>query len=87
MPVDVNALLKKAVQRGASDLIVKAGNQPIARINGVLTVLEDVNKLTAEDTRKMAFDVMTEKQREIFQRKQDIDISYSIPGNIYQEVA
>ncbi len=80
MPVDVNALLKKAVQRKASDLIVKAGNQPIARINGVLTVLEDVNKLTAEDTRKMAFDVMTEKQREIFQRKQDIDISYSIPG-------
>jgi len=80
MPTIINTLLKKAIENGASDLIVKAGSQPIVRIDGSLSPLEGTSKLTADDTKKMAFEVMTERQREIFDRKNDIDISYSIPG-------
>ena len=80
MSIDINYLLKKAMQMNASDLIVKAGNKPVARINGRLTPMEDENRLTAEDTRSMAAAVMTDAQKEFFQRKNDLDLSYSIPG-------
>lgn len=80
MATNINTLLKKAIEKGASDLIIKAGSQPIVRIDGSLSPLEDTGKLTADDTKKMAFEVMTERQRELFDRKNDIDISYSIPG-------
>jgi len=80
MSIDINYLLKKAMQMNASDLIVKAGNKPVARINGSLTPMEDENRLTAEDTRSMAAAVMSDAQKEFFQRKNDLDLSYSIPG-------
>ena len=80
MSIDINYLLKKAMQMNASDLIIKAGNKPVARINGSLTPMQDENRLTSEDTKSMAAAVMTDAQKELFQRKNDIDLSYSIPG-------
>lgn len=80
MPTIINALLKQAIELGASDLIVKAGSHPIVRIDGLLEPIADSGKLSAEDTKEMAYEVMTDRQREIFDRKNDIDISYSIPG-------
>jgi twitching motility protein PilT len=80
MSVDVNELLTMAVQIGASDLLIKAGAQPITRINGALNIVQDRPKLSSEDTQQMAFDVLTSKQKEIFLRKNEIDVSYSIPG-------
>jgi len=80
MSIDINYLLKKAVQMNASDLIIKAGSKPVARINGILTPMGDENRLTAEETRSMAAAVMTDAQRELFERKKDIDLSYSMPG-------
>jgi twitching motility protein PilT len=80
MSVDVNELLTLAVQVGASDLIIKAGAQPITRINGALNIVHERPKLSGEDTQQIAFDVLTSKQKEIFLRKNEIDISYSIPG-------
>ena len=80
MSIEINYLLKKAMQMNASDLIIKAGGKPIARINGRLAPMEDENRLTAEDTKSMAAAVMTAAQNEFFQKKKDLDLSYSIPG-------
>lgn len=80
MSTDINELLKKTVQMGASDLHIKVGNTPIVRINGVLSFMTGEKRLTAEDTVNIASYVMNPAQKEIFKKKNEIDISYGIPG-------
>jgi twitching motility protein PilT len=78
--MDVNELLKTAHSKGASDLHLKVGSCPILRINGELSVMSNENRLTQEDTLKIAFSVMSPGQREVFKKKNDIDLAYSVPG-------
>jgi len=80
MSVDINALLKRANEMGASDLHVKVGSPPIVRINGVLSPLQGENKLTSQDTISIVFSIMTEAQKGVFKKRGDIDMAYSVPG-------
>jgi twitching motility protein PilT len=78
--MDINELLKKAHSSGASDLHIKVGSHPIVRINGELTAMTTENRLSQEDTLKIAFAVMNSGQRETFKKRNDIDFAYSVPG-------
>ena len=78
--MDVNELLKSAHSQGASDLHLKVGSFPTLRIHGELSPLADQNRLSQDDTLKIAFSVMNPGQREIFKKKNDIDLAYSVPG-------
>ena len=78
--MDVIELLKTAHSQGASDLHLKVGTHPILRINGELSPLSTENRLSQEDTLKIAFSVMSPGQREVFKKKNDIDLAYSVPG-------
>lgn len=78
--MDVNELLKTAHSKGASDLHLKVGSCPILRINGELSMLSTESRLSQEDTLKIAFSVMSPGQREVFKKKNDIDLAYSVPG-------
>jgi len=78
--MDVNELLKSAHEQGASDLHLKVGSHPILRINGELSPMSTANRLSQEDTLKIAFAVMSPGQREIFKKRNDIDLAYSVPG-------
>lgn len=78
--MDVNELLKAAHSQGASDLHLKVGSHPILRINGELSQFTAENRLGQEDTLKIAFSVMSPGQREVFKKKNDIDLAYSVPG-------
>ncbi|MBI5026953.1 MAG: type IV pilus twitching motility protein PilT [Nitrospirae bacterium] len=80
MPVDINALLKKAVSKESSDLHIKVGSPPIVRINGELSPIRDEQRLTSEDAVNIAFSVMNAGQRDAFKKKNDIDLAYSVPG-------
>ena len=78
--MDVNELLKTAHSQGASDLHIKVGSCPILRIDGELNPLSAEKRLSQEDTVKIAFAVMSPGQREIFKKRNDIDLAYSVPG-------
>ena len=78
--MDVNELLKEAHGQDASDLHIKVGSYPILRINGELAPLSTEKRMSQEDTLKMAFAVMSPGQREIFKKRNDIDLAYSVPG-------
>jgi twitching motility protein PilT len=78
--VDINDLLKKAYALEASDLHIKVGSPPIVRIYGELTPLTTEKRLTQEDAMKIASFVMSPGNAEIFKKKNDIDLAYSIPG-------
>ena len=78
--MDINDLLKKAYALEASDLHIKVGSPPIVRIYGELAPLTTERRLNNEDAMKIALSVMSAGQAEIFKRKNDIDLAYSIPG-------
>ncbi len=78
--MDINELLKEAHGQGASDLHLKVGSNPIVRINGELRPLTTEKRLSQEDTLKIAFTVMSPGQREVFKKRNDLDLAYSVPG-------
>lgn len=78
--MDINELLKKAHSLQASDLHIKVGSPPILRIFGELTPLISENKVAHEDAIKLAMSVMNPGQAEVFKKKNDIDLAYSVPG-------
>jgi len=78
MSVDIDKILKKAVQMQASDLHIKVGTPPIIRVNGGLSTLPDEKRLAPEDTMNIAFSIMNDAQRDIFKKKNEIDMSYGL---------
>ncbi len=80
MLVEIDGILKKAVQKGASDIHIKAGSYPIIRINGELSEMRNEIKVTPEDTSNIAMSVLMESQWEEFSKSNDIDIAYGVAG-------
>jgi twitching motility protein PilT len=78
--MEVNELLKLAVGQGASDLHIKVGSMPIIRVNGELIPVAGQNRVTQEDSMKIAFSVMSPAQREAFKKRNDLDLAYSVSG-------
>ncbi|MCI0330366.1 MAG: type IV pilus twitching motility protein PilT [candidate division Zixibacteria bacterium] len=66
------------VKRGASDLHLTVGTPPQVRIDGKLTKLEGYDILTPEETKKLAYSIMNEKQRQHFEEKSELDLSFGI---------
>ena len=87
----VNDLLKIAAERKASDLHLKVGSHPVLRVNGHLTPLSELNRLSQEDTIAMAFSIMSGRQKQKFKDHYEIDLAYSVPGlgrfrvNVFQQ--
>jgi twitching motility protein PilT len=77
----INELLTVVCEQGASDLHLKVGNHPIARIRGKLTPMTQFKRLVQEDTIAMAYAIMaSDKQKGKFKENFDIDIAYSVPS-------
>jgi twitching motility protein PilT len=89
--VHINELLATAVASGASDLHLKVGSYPMMRVNGTLLVASEEKRLEREDTAEMAASIFTPDNREKFERNQEVDLAYSIPGlgrfrcNVFQQ--
>jgi len=87
----VNDLLKLAVERGASDLHLKVGTYPMARVHGRLSRVINDKQLDHEDLVEMAASIMSATQRQRFKDAQEIDLAYSVPGlgrfrcNVFQQ--
>ena len=78
---DFAQILSDAVTRGASDIIIKAGNGPLARIDGQLGPLyEDAPTLMPPDTDRMARELMPEYRIKEFENEQEADFAYAVPG-------
>ncbi len=89
--MNINDLLKIAVERKASDLHLKVGSHPVIRIDGDLIPLGELKRLMQEDTIAMAFSIMNARQKQRFKEELEIDIAYSVPGlgrfrcNVFQQ--
>lgn len=89
--MNLNDLLKFAIERDASDLHLKVGSHPVVRVDGELQPLTEFKRLMQEDTVAMAFSIMNARQKQRFKEEFEIDIAYSVPGlgrfrcNVFQQ--
>lgn len=76
----LDEIFELAVKKRASDVHIVAGKTPIFRVDGVLTEIEKFKILSPEDTQNLTFNILTEKQKEVFINQRELDISYEIKG-------
>lgn len=75
--VDTLTLLKHMYEKGASDLLLTAGAPPQLRISGSLHPTE-FDILKAEDTKDLAYSLMTKEQIKEFENNKELDSSFGI---------
>jgi twitching motility protein PilT len=76
----IDELLERMVAQGASDLHVTTGSEPAIRVNGRLQRLDDVGRLSADDSQRLLYRILSTEQQKQLEIKRQIDLSYSIPG-------
>jgi twitching motility protein PilT len=87
----LEVILKEMLERRASDLHIRAGTPPMMRILGALEPSRYEQVLTPDQTKALAYALMTEKQRNHFDERLEVDLSYSVPGvgrfrgNVFQQ--
>lgn len=75
--VTLRELLELMSERRASDLHLTVGTPPQLRIDGRLQRM-DMDSLTGEQTKKLAYSLMNEKQRKRFEEEWELDLSFGI---------
>jgi twitching motility protein PilT len=80
--MDLMALLKSAVESGASDVHLKLGQPPVLRLDGDLEQMEGVPALTEPDLESVldAVTRISPKRRDLFEDTGDLDIAFSHPS-------
>ena len=77
--MEIRDLLLTCIEKNASDLHLTENEPPILRVDGRLmrTNLETLNK---QDLKKMLYSVLSNQQKEIFERELELDFSLALPG-------
>lgn len=71
----IQELLKKVTEMGASDIHLTVGLPPMYRVDGELTP-GSPERLDKTQTESLAYSLMTEKQRKLFEQNHEIDFSF-----------
>ena len=79
--MDLDAVLRRAVGRGASDVHLKVGQPPVVRKDGELSPLDAVGELTDADLEAVLQHVTASQsgRRELFEATGELDIAYATP--------
>jgi twitching motility protein PilT len=89
--VEIDQLLKFAVEQGASDLHLSVGNTPMIRLHGALKKL-NMGTMTQEVMDSYAQRVMNSRMKQIFEEKFEVDFSYKLESvarfrvNFFQQI-
>ena len=76
---ELQKLLEIVVEKKASDLHLTTGAPPQFRIDGKLTSF-DTTSLTAPETKRLCYSVLTDAQRHQFEEENELDFSFGIKG-------
>ncbi len=75
----IDSFFKHIIEQGASDLHLSVGSRPKIRKHGELEEL-NFKVLTKEIIESLLFEILTEGQRDYFNKKRDLDFAYEIRG-------
>src|SRR5882672_6414120 len=91
MAATMHDLLTIMIERGASDLHITTGTPPQIRLHGKLTQLTQFERLTPQDTQRLAYSVLNEGQKQKYEEDNELDLSFGIQGlarfrcNVYRQ--
>jgi twitching motility protein PilT len=71
-------LLEQMVKMNASDLHLTVGAPPVVRIDGKLQRLSNYDIFTSDQTKKLAYSMINEKQKLKFEQNSELDFSFGI---------
>jgi twitching motility protein PilT len=90
LQVDIVDLLRMAIERKASDLLLTVGLPPMLKIDGEWKPTEH-DALNPNMTRRLMYSIMDEKKQRNFEERKDLDFSFSLSGqgrfrvNVFQQ--
>src|SRR5512136_2628624 len=79
MAISLHELLKTMVEKGATDLHVTTNTPPVIRVDGLLERLP-LPALTAPETKRLAYSVLTDAQKHRLEETLELDLSFGIKG-------
>lgn len=77
--LQIQQLFKVMVDNGASDLHLTVGTQPAMRINGEIVRVK-VGTLTADDSKRLIYQILTQEQQSNLEKNLELDFSFGIKG-------
>ena len=80
MAIDIGALLKLMVAKDISDIHFKADACPALRYHGRMVTATNLQKLSAEDIKGIAYTLMKPEQAAEFEKEMELDMAYSLEG-------
>ena len=75
----IQQLFKLMVESNASDLHISCGTPPGLRVSGSITKVKTPG-LTPEDTKRLIYQILSEEQRNEFEKNMELDFSFGIKG-------
>jgi|CXWL01.1.fsa_nt_gi twitching motility protein PilT len=91
MAIDIKNLLTLMVQKDISDIHFKADSAPALRVRGEMILAANIQKLSGEDIKGVAYQLMNKEQAAVFERDMELDLAYSLDGvarfrvNVYRQ--
>jgi twitching motility protein PilT len=88
--MNIKRVLQQMVAMKASDLHVKVGTKPTARVNGTLLAIEEPPPSQA-DLESVVDQILTPKQKKVFEETKEVDFAFGVTGlarfrtNFYQQ--
>jgi len=79
LQVDIVDLLRMAMERNASDLLLTVGLPPMLKVDGDWKPTEH-DTMTPNMTRRLMYSIMDEKKQRNFEERKDLDFSFSLSG-------
>ena len=77
--LQIQQLFKVMVDNGASDLHLTVGSSPAMRVSGEIVKVK-VGSLTPDDTKRLIYQILTEKQKAEVEKNLELDFSFGIKG-------
>jgi twitching motility protein PilT len=77
--VKIQQLFKLMVESNGSDMHISVGSPPGLRVNGEIIRVK-IPPLSANDTKRLVYQVLTEEQKNEFEKTLEIDLSFGIKG-------
>lgn len=75
---NLRSLLEEMIRRKASDLHITVGERPKLRIDGEIVNSLSESVLTARDTHRLTYSILTETQKQRLETEDELDFSFGI---------
>lgn len=76
--MQIGKILKEALEKNASDIIITGWNKPSLKINWEIEVLEDYEVITKEKSKEIVLGIMSQTQKELFVKNLELDFSVEL---------